>query len=906
MRAWMFGFAFAAAVAGCGGDNPTTNPSPPPQTGDASDSNAPPDLGLAQTPDLGTTTSGCPGAGQPCSTGNACSTGVVRCTMTQSTCVDDKPYADGTPCGNSHYCLAGQCQSCTPGKSCNPTPCSAGVTDCSTGVEKCMPKSTYADGTSCGTDEVCKSGQCVACKAGGTCPSSGPCKTATISCATGAPVCGDSGNAPNGTSCGTNQVCQSGSCVACVEGGDCQPASSPCKKGKLSCATGAPVCVAQSDNEPDGMSCGSSYVCKSGACVYCSAGGSCTAPDVCKLGVYSCATGTQTCVDGANKANGTSCGSNMVCSNGVCGACTAGAACTPTNACHTGTTDCSTGTPVCKDSGSNVANGTSCGTNQYCYDGSCTTCVAGGTCTPSDPCQTGSYACASGQKVCVPSGPSGATSCGITTIGTCVGGACQCPTGKGIWNGDCAACPAFSNSGNFYVTADPSVATDNQCCGRTQALGFGGPCLTVTQAIKNIEEEALTSSVIWLRGDTQGNASPREVYPLVLPAGALLQTVINSCLPGASGKEVVHVEQTGSSSVSINTEWYLHTPNPTTLTLGTTCDGTASGASTGLFVGAKGYVHTGDLIVAKTARGVDIEGGQLEADAGELHINDVSGDGLYCQWTGASTSSSIFGSNGEQYNGRGWLVTARVGGRAVYASQGCNFQSPVTLGVLPPCGSPKKDGQGLVADGNAYVVSAGTVECMQGDGIALKSNAAFATNNPTVTFDQTYSDNTGGAWPSILQNNGCAGAYAEVGKLTLKGVHAIHNHWGVHQKSASVSTDPANALISAGPANGGFSSAPPQSRFACNGKSEPGACCTATSCPVGADAFNESGLVLYAENDEWEDSPVSVCNCNAQLQSCACSGGGTTPADGVDVITTTGGTTDVTNSKLISPAMSCN
>jgi hypothetical protein len=336
------------------------------------------------------------------------------------------------------------------------------------------------------------------------------------------------------------------------------------------------------------------------------------------------------------------------------------------------------------------------------------------------------------------------------------------------------------------------------------------------------------------------------------------------------------------------------------LTLGTACDGTASGASTGLFVGANATVHTGEVTVAKTARGVDIEGGYLQADAGELHIDDVSGDGVFCQWTGATTSSSIFTSNGEALDGRGWLVTERVAGRAVYASQGCVFQSPVTLGVTPPCASPKKDGQGLVADGNAIVTSGGTVQCMQGDGVALKSNAAFATNNPTVTFEYTYSANTGGSWPALLRNNGCAGAYAEVGKLALNGVQLIHNHWGVHQKSASASTDPANALIRVGPGS------VQQSRFACNGKSEPGSCCTTASCPVGADAFNESGLVLYAENDEWEDSPVSVCNCNAQLMSCACSGGGTTPADGVDALDTPGGTTDVTNSKLISPAMSCN
>ena len=50
--------------------------------------------------------------------------------------------------------------------------------------------------------------------------------------------------AADGTSCGTNLVCLSGQCVECVAGGSCTPSASPCNVGTVSCATGQPVCVA--------------------------------------------------------------------------------------------------------------------------------------------------------------------------------------------------------------------------------------------------------------------------------------------------------------------------------------------------------------------------------------------------------------------------------------------------------------------------------------------------------------------------------------------------------------------------------------------------------------------------------------------------------------------------------------
>src|SRR5262249_26791071 len=152
-----------------------------------------------------------------------------------------------------------------------------GYTRCNTGVQQCMKQSTFPDGTSCGTNMVCSVGQCVACTAGGSCPSPDPCRTATYSCKTRAQVCSPSRNAPGCSICGTDTVGATGLCVACVAGSDCLPTNSLCKKGQPWCS-GAAQRTTGNDTAPDGTSCGTNYVCHGGSCAYCAAGGSCSTP----------------------------------------------------------------------------------------------------------------------------------------------------------------------------------------------------------------------------------------------------------------------------------------------------------------------------------------------------------------------------------------------------------------------------------------------------------------------------------------------------------------------------------------------------------------------------------------------------------------------------------------------------
>src|SRR6185369_7535504 len=297
----------------------------------------------------------------------------------------------------------------TPGQSCsgNPNPCFNGTASCSTGKSTCVNGTMKAAGTGCGTNMVCNSaGNCVACTPGGACSNNpNACKSGVGSCTTGTLTCVDDANKAAGASCGTNLVCNgNGACIDCVPGGACSSNPNTCKSGVYSCATGAQTCI-DGSNKAAGTSCGTNMVCNgSGACVACTAGDSCSGnPSICKSGVHSCTSGAQTCIDGGNKAAGTGCGTNMVCNgSGTCVACTAGGACTmnPTP-CKNGVTSCTTGAQTCVDGG-NKAGGTSCGTNMVCDgNGNCGVCTASQSCSGNpNSCYTGISSCATGAMVC--------------------------------------------------------------------------------------------------------------------------------------------------------------------------------------------------------------------------------------------------------------------------------------------------------------------------------------------------------------------------------------------------------------------------------------------------------------------------------------------------------------------------
>ena len=145
------------------------------------------------------------------------------------------------------------------------------------------------------------SGSCATCSSGGTCTPTNPCHTGTLTCTTGAPTCSDSGaNQPDGTSCGTNLVCKAGSCNSCTAGQACQP-TNPCKTGTTSCATGASVC-AETGNKGQGTLCGAGQSCSQGILTLpamCNASGTCAAATMqCPSGCNTAGTDCATCPSG--------------------------------------------------------------------------------------------------------------------------------------------------------------------------------------------------------------------------------------------------------------------------------------------------------------------------------------------------------------------------------------------------------------------------------------------------------------------------------------------------------------------------------------------------------------------------------------------------------------------------------
>jgi hypothetical protein len=198
---------------------------------------------------------------------------------------------------------------CTENADCRPDdPCHVGKEHCAGDRFACEDTgSNRPVGTPCGTDKVCDAGgACIACAAGGTCSlPDQPCKTATISCSTAAPVCVASANVADGTACGTGRMCMNGMCKA----NDGEPCASDAEC-KDSCVCGDAKC----SKRYCGESCVCHYAPPGGACGDPLADGT-EQPSLCdgekgcyrgqcltKTGIYcntdsECGTGHCTCLD---------------------------------------------------------------------------------------------------------------------------------------------------------------------------------------------------------------------------------------------------------------------------------------------------------------------------------------------------------------------------------------------------------------------------------------------------------------------------------------------------------------------------------------------------------------------------------------------------------------------------------
>lgn len=336
---------------------------------------------------------------------------------------------DGMTCGGDEVCSGGECVSCVAGASCSPdsdNPCLAGAVSCAQGPS-CETAEPLVDGETCGRDQVCSGGECVECKAGAAClpDPENACVVGTLDCSAG-PVCDTRGTLDDGEACGSDQVCSGGTCVACVQDEACEvEPGNPCLTGAMNCAAG-PACEETGD-VADGTSCGAEQVCSAGECVACVEDAACDPGVACKSGQQSCINGPVCEVDG-NLEAGTSCGTDKVCdAGGICAACVQDAECEPADDCHVGKQDCTNG-PQCVDQETPVADGKACdggGAGYYfCTAGACGPCQNGGSCTPANVCKRGSWACFTAPPTCNATGdnqPDG-TVCGDNQ--SCISGTC--------------------------------------------------------------------------------------------------------------------------------------------------------------------------------------------------------------------------------------------------------------------------------------------------------------------------------------------------------------------------------------------------------------------------------------------------------------------------------------------------
>lgn len=288
------------------------------------------------------------------------------------------------------------------------------------GAPDVPPCQFSTDGTSCGEGMVCSKSQCVACSAGGSCPFSIPCHKGIWSCSTGTAVCVDSGDADEGTACGSGNVCHGGTCSACVGGGACPIAGKPCRAGVLTCSAGVALCV---DSGPgnegatcdDGNACTKVDKCQGGQCVGTNSV-TCAALDTCHV-VGTCDPATGQCSNPAGNEgdacnDGNACTKIDKCQNGQCVG-TSPVTCAALDTCHVvGTCNTSTGqctSPTGNEGGACSDPSTPCVAGKTCKSGVC----QGGatkTCPPSDLCHTpgscdpATGVCSNPAKTCVGKG----------------------------------------------------------------------------------------------------------------------------------------------------------------------------------------------------------------------------------------------------------------------------------------------------------------------------------------------------------------------------------------------------------------------------------------------------------------------------------------------------------------------
>ena len=419
--------------------------------------------------------------------GTSCGSSCTGSTLTTKTCDGAGTCGAATStCGGGLLCGATTCK----------TTCTAD-TDCVTG-DYCSSGTCTAkliNGASCITSNQCPTGNtCVE----GVCCSSAcgiTCKSCLASKTQGAN--GTCSFVTPGTTCGAGQVCSAaGSCGACNQNATCPPPGLPCKTGTLDCSTGVPVCNA-TGNYPTSQSCGPAASCNASTkqatpAQMCDGNGSC--PNVTPV---NCPYGCNGTVCATAKTNGTSCSAGSECASGKCidGVCctASGSSCPTCQACNLN------GAGTCSNKASGAADSACPASTANCLAGGCDgfgncapvgvgTSCGSDVCTngPEDPLTPGQYTSPTYQRrQC--DGGAGSSHCilgnnqGCNSSLTCASAtACRTACTRD------ADCVASYVGGTYYcagVTCLPRKSTGVSCTTHNQCLSRvcdGGACAQCT------------------------------------------------------------------------------------------------------------------------------------------------------------------------------------------------------------------------------------------------------------------------------------------------------------------------------------------------------------------------------------------------------------------------------------------
>ena len=230
---------------------------------------------------------------------------------------DDGNQTAGDGCENdcTYSCVSTDtARNCTPADPCD------GQGTCNDTTHVCAPGTPLTDGTTCGGNNYCKTGTCTM------------------------PVCGN-GIVEPGEQCDGGTGCKADCTWECNNPATDCTAAPACD---MNTCTAQHTCQAVADASQNGMACGTNGTCSNGACNMTGA--------VCGNGVVE---GTEQCDFGGGNGPGTGCESNCTYSCQANTDCSDGNACDGTETCNNVTVSGHTGKKCA--AGTALANGTACG-----------------------------------------------------------------------------------------------------------------------------------------------------------------------------------------------------------------------------------------------------------------------------------------------------------------------------------------------------------------------------------------------------------------------------------------------------------------------------------------------------------------------------------------------------------------